>query len=260
MIFYFSGTGNTRHVAEMLSRRIGSDVRSFTADELRNPSDTELSSADKVIVWAFPTYSWGVPPVVRHIIEEGKLNFAPDAVHIAVTTCGDDVGNLPKMFRHDIESRGMKGGAVYSVAMPNTYVMMKGFDTDSDKIARAKIEASIGAVERIARAIQNGKISSADDMVVPGKFACVKTSVIYPWFCKFDMNPKGFSVDAEKCIECSKCGHACPMRNIEYDAAGHPLWGDKCAFCTACYHVCPVHAIDWKGKCRSKGQVRYFRN
>lgn len=257
MIYYFSGTGNTRHIADMLARRIGHDVRPFTVAELRNPADAVLATYDKVIIWAFPTYSWGIPPVVRRIMREATIKVNPETMHIAVTTCGDDTGNLARMFRREISNRGLCAGAAFSVAMPNTYVMMKGFDTDPEKVARQKIESSLHAVDFIARAIDSGRISDKDDKIVRGKFACIKTTVIYPWFVRFDMNPRGFNVDTSKCISCGKCGKACPMENITYDA-GLPVWGNACAFCTACYHVCPTHAVGWKNTTKNKGQVRYF--
>lgn len=258
MIYCFSGTGNTRHVAEALAIRLRTEVHFFSPDELRNPEQATLSSSEEIVVWAFPTYSWGIPPVVRELIRRAKLQFNSKAVHIAVTTCGDDVGNLAKMFRREIRSRGLVAGAVYSVQMPNTYVMMKGFDTDLENVEKQKITASLQRVETIAEAIKHGYTGQKDDMVVRGRFAWFKTAVIYPYFVRFDMSPRGFNVDASTCISCGKCERVCPMANIAYDDEKHPVWGDKCAFCTACYHVCPIHTIGWKKTTRNKGQYRHF--
>lgn len=260
MIYCFSGTGNTRHIAEGFGRRTGMEVYHFKADDLRNPSAAFFATSDRLIVWAFPTYSWGVPPVVRQIIRNAKCNFPSDAIHIALTTCGDDIGNMAKMFRRDIRKRGWRPGAVYSVIMPNTYVMMKGFDTDPENVARRKLEQSLNMTERIASAVNAGKTAPTDDIVVRGRFAAFKTNVIYPWFVRFDMSPKGFRVDAAKCIGCGKCARVCPMDNINYNAAKLPEWGNSCAFCTACYHVCPVHAVGWKKTTSGKGQVKYFND
>lgn len=260
MIYCFSGTGNTLHVAKMLAPRIGHELTVFDADDLRNPSEAKLQCDDRLIVWAFPTYSWGVPPVVRNLIREASLQFPEGSLHIAVTTCGDDIGNLAKMFRRAISDRGYNAGAVFSVAMPNTYVMMKGFETDPETLARQKIEASQKRVDHISRAILDGHTSPSDDITVKGGFAAFKTGVIYPWFVRFDMSPRGFNVDKTLCLRCGRCGKVCPMRNIDFDTEHHPVWGDKCAFCTACYHVCPVHAINWKRTTLKKGQVRYFSN
>lgn len=256
MIYCFSGTGNTRRVARLLADRLHTDVHEFSADELREPSQAVLTSDDQIIIWAFPTYSWGVPPVVRAIMREASLDFPADAIHLCLTTCGDDIGNLARMFRGDALSRGLRGGAVFSVQMPNTYVMMKGFDVDAPEVAEHKINAASPRVDAIAEAILSGCTSPACDMVVKGGMAWAKTAVVYPWFVRYRMNPGGFKADTSACISCGKCARVCPMINIEYDSAGHPSWGDKCALCTACYHACPVHAIGWRDTTRKKGQVK----
>lgn len=254
MIYCFSGTGNTRRIALELSRSLHTDLHEFSAQELRNPGEVKQESKDEIIIWAFPTYSWGVPPVVRRIIKEGMLDFKADAFHLAVTTCGDDVGNLATMFRKDIEARGLTAGAVFSVQMPNTYVMMKGFDVDSPSLAEKKIAASADRVKFIAENINAGRVGKESSDVVKGAFPLIKTSVIYPWFVRHSMNPKYFHVDDGKCVSCGRCAKACPMDNISYDESGRPVWGKECAFCTACYHVCPAHAVQWRKATLGKGR------
>ena len=76
MIYCFSGTGNTRAVATRLAQFTGDEVRGFTPQELHSPSDALLTTAgdrDKRIIWAFPTYSWGIPPEEMPIHRLGSL-------------------------------------------------------------------------------------------------------------------------------------------------------------------------------------------
>lgn len=258
MIYVFSGTGNTLHIAEELAKALTTHVHVFTPWELRNPASAKLITYDKLIVWMFPTYSWGVPPVVRAIIRAAEFTFDPHATHIAVTSCGDDVGQLAKMWRSDMRARDLNTGAVFSVEMPNTYVMMKGFDTDSTEAADKKLRDSHSRINFIAEQIINGHTEPKDDNVTVGKYAWLKTNVIYPWFTRFKMSPKGFEVRTEACIGCGKCEQVCPMTNIYLDNFHNPVWGDKCAFCTACYHVCPKHAIEWHNATNKKRQQNTF--
>lgn len=259
MIYCFSGTGNTKHVAQMLAKQIDSKIHFFSAQELRDPQTCVLESEDDLIIWAFPTYSWGVPPVIRNLIKLSNIDFKADAQHVAVTTCGDDIGNLASMFRKDLNSRGLRAGAVFSVQMPNTYVMMAGFDTDSPEIAQKKIHDARLRVELISKSINNKETTAKDDRVTKGKFAWFKTNIIYPWFVKFDMSPNGFNVNRNQCIGCKKCAVVCPMDNITFDMQTKPVWGNKCAFCTACYHICPRHAINWKKTTINKSQACYYK-
>ena len=254
MIHFFSGTGNTRYVAALLSQNLGMSLHEFTSEELRNPLTCTVKDDDSLVIWAFPTYSWGVPPVILRIIEDARFEFRKESVHVCVTTCGDDTGNLDKMFRKKIQQRGFNPGGVFSVQMPNTYVMMAGFDVDSPELVKSKLEACIPRVEEISRQLKKDPRTHDKGLLVRGSFPGVKTSVIYPWFVRHDMNPRYFNVNAENCISCGKCVGVCPMENIRLNESKHPEWGENCAFCTACYHVCPQHAVGWKKTTLRKGQ------
>lgn len=251
MIYVFSGTGNTIMAAKCLAKTLGDDIHRFSADELQHPETVRIQAADGRVIWMFPTYSWGVPPVVRRIVE--KATPGDNAVHYAVTTCGDDVGNLARQWRKDIAKRGWTAGAVFSVEMPNTYVMMKGFDVDNDELTRRKLDNMEYRIAFIAREIAAGP--TIDD-VVRGRFAGFKTSVIYPWFTRYRMNPNGFRA-TEACVGCGRCASACPMYNIVIEDS-RPHWGDDCAFCSACYHACPHHAVEWRKTTTNKGQKTIF--
>lgn len=251
MIYVFSGTGNTLTVAQHLATELNTPLHHLTADELRHPDNTTLTTDDTLIVWAFPTYAWGVPPVVRRLLRQATLQFAPDARHIAVTTCGDDTGRLAAQWRKDMHHRGLNAGPAYSVTMPNTYVMMKGFDTDTPDIAAAKTAAMPARVHDIAQAITAG---NDHDDTTRGNLAALKTAIAYPWFTRYRMSPADYRVRTEACIGCGACAAACPMDNITLDAERHPVWTDDCAFCTACYHACPRHAVEWRNTTLTKHQ------
>ncbi|MCM1067652.1 MAG: EFR1 family ferrodoxin [Muribaculaceae bacterium] len=252
MILYFSGTGNTRHVAQLLSTRlVDSNLCRISADMLRDPAAAliDAPAGDKRVIWAFPTYSWGVPPVVLELIRLCRFGSAAKAAtHFMLTTCGDDMGRADRQWRKAIAARGLTAGGAYAVQMPNTYVCMKGFDVDSPDLAAAKISRAAEAVDTIARSIESG----GPDILIPGKFAGIKTAVVYPWFCRFEMSPKPFSVH-EGCISCGRCAAGCPMQNITM-LSGRPAWGDKCALCLRCYHVCPRHAVAYGKTTEGKGQ------
>lgn len=248
MIFCFSGTGNSRAVAGWLADALGEDVTPI--DRRFLDSCSQLPDADRV-VWVFPVYSWGVPPVVLEAVKQsascGKRTYA-------VCTCGDDVGLMPLMLRSAMAGRGVVLSGVWSVIMPNNYVTMKGFDVDPAEVANAKLEAAPARVKEIANRIAAGVTGVTD--VVKGRFAWFKTRVVYPWFVRHAMLPEHFHV-IDACVGCGKCAAVCPMENISMENA-HPRWSDRCAFCLACYHVCPCHAVAYGNATSSKGQYRRF--
>lgn len=241
MIVCFSGTGNSRWVAERLAERLDDQVVMID----RRVYDRDSLEVSGRVVWVFPIYSWGVPPVVRKVISGVR----GEAEHWMVATCGDDAGLADRMWRRDLERVGGTTRGVWTVQMPNTYVTMKGFDVDPVDVAEAKVAAAGPRVEEIAGKMLNGEVVTD---VVRGSFAWIKTRIIYPWFVRHAMSPRGFG-SSDACTGCGKCARSCPLSNIVLKER-RPSWGTVCAFCLECYHVCPTHAVTYGSSTRSKGQ------
>lgn len=258
MIVYFSGTGNSVFVARQLASLMRE--RKVVALHGSSLSQTKMSvdSAENII-WVFPVYSWGVPPVVGKFVANLVLDGDLTAIiHHAVITCGDDIGRADRQWRKMLEKKGWTSGCVATVQMPNIYVLMKGFDIDSEKIEKHKIETATTRVEEVARLIKSG-VRATD--VLRGKFGWFKTSVIYPWFVRYAMSPKPFHATTN-CISCGKCASGCPLQNIKMAASEgtRPIWSDNCALCLRCYHFCPVDAVQYGKATRNKGHYRLFSN
>lgn len=292
MILWFSGTGNSRYVAERLAAETGERVVEMRRLSVSSP--IRVDGSDRRVVWVCPVYSWGIPPYVRSVISRVgfELSSADDGkgyddndgggkdlslVHHLVLTCGDDCGLAPEMWRKDIGRRGWQSGVVCSVVMPNNYVSMTGFDVDPKDVERKKLADAPGRVAEIARRLadyvadrlrhgggDDGNNDGNND-VVRGRFPWVKTKVVYPWFVRHAMSPKPFHT-TDDCISCGKCAAVCPTGNIvmtladESDSSGRrrkrPVWADDCAGCLGCYHICPRHAVRYGSATDEKGQ--YF--
>lgn len=228
------------------------------AEMLRNPGQSELKvlDTDRHVVWAFPTYGWGLPPVVEKFIRNFQCDPTFAALpHFMLTTCGDDIGHTDRQWRRLMEQRGFKAEQAFSVQMPNTFVFMPGFDVDSPELTREKLNAAPAAIGKIADMI-SGNIP-ARDLITPGILPGLKSGLFKSFFWKVYMKPRGFR-HTHACVGCGECARSCPMKNItmERNSDGHrePSWGDDCAFCLRCYHTCPAHAIDYLHTTRSKGR------
>lgn len=242
MIICFSGTGNSLEVARQLGSRLGEEVIMLSA------APRALSGR---VIWVFPIYSWGVPPVILAAIR--KLELTGGSVHHMVATCGDDCGYADRMFRKAIAARGAETGVTATVIMPNNYVTLPGFNVDTPEVASAKLGAMPERVEEVAAMIESGHAATS---VTRGSFPLFKTRVIYPWFVRHAMSPKPFA-STSACTGCSLCARTCPMGNIEMEPSSdhkRPAWHDRCAFCLRCYHICPHHAVAYGKATGGKGQ------
>ncbi len=257
MILYFSGTGNSRYAAEYIAKRLGeTDVRELDPSTLRDPSSAVISGGegDQRVIWVFPTYSWGIPPVVAEVMKHATFNsVCRAATHFMLTTCGDDMAYTDRQWRKIMHARKVSTGGAYAVQMPNTYVCMKGFDIDPVELAAKKIEEAAPRLDAIAASIEN----NGPDLPVRLPWSWAKSKIVYPWFVRFAMSPRPFKSN-EGCTGCGACSRLCPMDNISMHE-GKPKWGDKCALCLRCYHSCPRHAIAYGKASDGKGQYLFPR-
>ena len=246
MLFYFSGTGNSRWVAQELGRRLCDEVRSL-ADY---PQDGQEIEAGETLGIVFPVYAWGIPSVVSQWLDAVRFSSKPAYVYF-VCTCGDDTGKTAELVERALSAKGLVCYAGFSVQMPNTYVCLPGFDVDSADIANQKLHDAEARVQQIARQVAERK--SVFDCH-EGSIPWIKSYVFRPFFNRFLMSPRLFHA-TDACISCGKCVEACPLHNVRLEE-GRPAWGTHCTMCLSCYHHCPKHAVAYGSRTKGKGQYK----
>lgn len=244
MIFFFSGTGNSRYVAQLLAKGLGDETR-----EMNFFKSGDVTPGNERIIWVFPVHSWGIPHFVVDFVRSVRVLSAVD--HYMVCTCGDDAGLIEEQWRCLMAERGWRTRSAFSVIMPNTYVLLPGFNVDSPKVVQKKLAAVPSRVDDIVRRIQLGWDGSE---VKKGVMPTVKSKVFYPFFEKFMQSSRPFRYNKARCFGCGRCAAHCPVGNILLDVNRRPVWGRNCTMCLSCYHVCPVHAVNYGSRTKNKGQ------
>ena len=251
MIFYFSGTGNTRFVAEQIAAGIGEELV-FIPDAIRdNRFEFEIGS-DETVGFCFPTHGWQPPRIVREFIRRLKIN----ANYVwALTTCGDNMGETMTILNKELAAIGLKASTVFSVIMPESYVCLPFMYTDTEEKERAKIAEARKQLPHIIECIRARKTGVEE--LEKGGTPRLYSYVIGAYFNARMVNDKKFTVDADMCIKCGKCQKVCPVDNI---TGTPPVWNHngRCTSCLACYHYCPTHAINFGKITRKRGQY-YFK-
>ncbi len=242
MIVYFSGTGNSRHVASYLSHRLN--------DSLYMVADAPQSMSCDVVGVVTPVYSWGIPPIILEYIRRLTFTALPKYVWV-VLCCGDEVGLAHKMIQRAFLEKGISVNATMSIQMPNNYVLLPGFDVDSKAVEKSKLDNAPRRLSRISEIIESSV--EVEDVVV-GSMAWLKTTLVYPLFKRLGIFPGKWRVDMRKCVKCGKCAEVCPVGNVKLNQ--YPVWGANCTSCLACYHVCGRKAVSYAGATKNKGQ--YF--
>ncbi len=274
MILYFTGEGNSRYIAHLLEKKLEESVVSIN-DLIKNDKSSYKFAIDKDehVILVFPIYSWGVPAPITLFLN--KVEFVSSTANradstssdnlahpspsgcsiapqiIAVATCGNTAGDADKQLSKMLLGRGLSLAGFFTVQMPNTYILLPGFDVDSDDVAKKKIEDAPNRVDLIVNAICQGR----DDkrLYSRGSFPWFKTNVIYPPFIKGTAKTKFYAT--RSCDHCTLCEKLCPMNNIKM-VDGVPQWDENCIGCLSCIHHCPKRAIEYGRVTQNKG--RYF--
>jgi ferredoxin len=257
MIFYFSGCGNSRHVAETLAAGLN-DTLVFIPEAAReNRYDYTLTEGES-LGFVFPVYSWAPPKLVLEFVKRMTVKVGPSTgsgtlpYTYFACTCGDNCGHTEKVFRKVVEEKGWSLSACFSVQMPETYIGMAGFKLDTEEKAKQKIaEADATLTRNIPRLINKEYFSE----MVKGSFPWLKTYLVNPGFNQHATDDSKY-LSTEACIHCGKCVNVCPLKNITLED-GRPKWHGNCTMCMACYHNCPVNAIQYGKATVGKGQYYY---
>ena len=153
MIFYFTGTGNSRWVAEALGTAFDEPLVSI-ADALNEGKNAYPLGEREKVFFVFPVHSWGPAVLVPRFISRLILSGYKGQEVYFVCTCGDDCGYTDRIMRSILARRGIAVTGGFSVQMPNNYVLMPGFDVDSKMVETEKLEKAPERVGEIVEAIR----------------------------------------------------------------------------------------------------------
>ena len=246
MIFYFSGTGNSRYVAKHLA--------TLTNDTFISITDKNLSATqDARIGLIFPVHAWSAPRLMEDFLvhQLPHLIQHPAAYIYMVCTCGDDIGKTHKIVAQLLKKSGYTLSSAFSLIMPDSYIGLPGFDVNSDEVELRKVQASLKLLPSIAENILNNAIV---ERVKPGPFPWSKSYILRPLFYRYFAGVRLFHT-TDKCTGCGRCKKICPLGNISIENK-RPTWGTQCANCLACYHICPHRAIEYGKYSKGKGQYK----
>jgi ferredoxin len=245
MILYFSGTGNSRHAAQIIRSVTGDELVSMN-DLIKNGNAKPLTS-EKPFVFVCPTYAWRIPRIVEKFIREHVFTGSKKAYFIL--TCGDIVGNAAGHIKGFCAEKGLALSGFAAVVMPENYVAM--FPVPGKAQAREGIRKAIPEIQALAREIKEGRIIKGKKS---GFVGVLQSGMVNSIFYSMFVTAKGFhSTDA--CTHCGQCVGLCPLNNVTL-AEGKPQWGRVCTHCMACIGGCPEGAIEYKRK--TQGKPRYY--
>lgn len=273
MIFYFSGTGNSRWAAQELEQKTGEPIVSI-AEALQTNCHFTLNRGES-IGFVFPVHGWRVPKIVVEFMQSLSLSEADKHAteeHYAfcLLTTGDSTGRTMERFVKllgKIKSKNpIKLHAVASVLMPESYVGLPGMDIDTAEKEQEKIATAKKRIAHFASIINNkerkvGKHPIGWESIHRGTCPDILSGPIGAFFTHWLITDKPFRVERAKCVKCGICANVCPVNDIAGGLGNEPQWlnNGKCLTCFSCYHHCPHHAIEYGNRTKNKGQYFFGR-
>jgi len=244
MILFFSGTGNSKYVADYFAKALQDDA--VDAGKAMKMNTENVFFADKPYIFVCPIYSWRMPAVFEAFLRGATFSGTKKAYF--VMTCGGDMGAAGKYAAKLCREIGLEYCGSLEVVMPDNYILM--FSAPKPKEAREIVERAVPTIQKGIQCIQQGENFPEKKC---GFFDEVKSGIVNTGFNKYFVNAKGFYA-TEKCVGCGYCVAACPLNNISL-SDGKPVWSEHCTQCMACICGCPKEAIEYGRK--TEGKVRY---
>lgn len=220
-IHYFSGTGNTRLLAERLSDRLECKVIPLGL----------LESQDVILM--YPIYAMGTP---KHVIEWIKqLPSGSGEVYI-IKTAGDFLKINSQASFKIINLLKAKG---YRIIYDRVIVMPSNIFMKFPKEVSAKLyEVAKHKIDLVYDDIINHKERLEKSRPITRLIASAAS------YMESHYGGPAFARSLKTTQACTKCGiwvDNCPVLNI--GLKDRIEFGHKCVFCMKCVYNCPEHAI-----------------
>lgn len=242
-VIFFSGTGNSRYVAEKIAA--GLDCALVDLGKKIKNSDYSPLKTGKNVVAVVPIYFFRLPDIVRDYLQKIRLCDAENIWY--VMTYGGQFGNCDKYNRNLSEAMSLNHMGTCGVEMPCNHITM--MDTPDAEQIQLKLKDADDAARSLIDLLMAGKAFKA----CSPSFADKAKSIVSPLISSVMIKDKSF-FSSDKCTGCGTCEKLCPLNNISL-IDGKPRWGGRCTHCLACINLCPAQAIEY-GK-KTAGRRRY---
>lgn len=243
-IYYFSGTGNSLHVAKELQKRI-SGASLIPIASLLNKDFVKTKG--KTVGFVFPIYRMNLPIPVKKVTE--KLDLKSTDYIFAIATRANTQHIAFIEIDRLLKKRGKKLNSYFTLTMACSDPKFKDWKpATKEEIAKMEFEVQ-HRLDFIQKIIINQENSREKDSAFNPINPVLKQLVRLGLFlAEHNIGKDNFYTDL-KCVGCGTCEKVCISGKIKM-LYNKPVWQKKvnCYMCYACLNYCPIHAVQIKSK------------
>ena len=239
-LYYFTGTGNSLHVARTLAERLG-NTELVPLIRLRQQAETVVETERVGLV--FPLYFAGVPEIVENFVK--TLNFEQAHYIFAVVTRGGGPSYAFSRLEQLLHAKSRRLNLGRYIQLPSNYILASyyKYTCPQGEKRQALFEKADADLNRFAQEIAEQRNEHQENNPVMNSIA----RLMRLWFSfrlgDIRLQDKSFVLD-ETCNSCGICQKVCPVQNIVLNE-GKPQWQHQCQQCMACIQFCPKEAIQY---------------
>ncbi len=244
MIVYFSATGNSKYIAEVIANRTNDKAISILDI---NGKITLNDNEDLGIIT--PTYCWRLPTIVEEFLKGLEVENVKDNYICYIATFGETSGQTDYYVKQYLRKKKIKLSASFGIKTVDNWVVDFNLN-DKNQVEKILNEEAF-QINAVIDKIINKECEFINKYKKP-LFLCWGAKMYYNSARK----TKRFKVD-NNCVGCGICEKNCPIKAIKM-VEQKPSWAvNKCTLCFGCLHNCPKNAIEYNGITKKNGQYHH---
>lgn len=232
VIYVFSGTGNTKRIADLFAMELSKRNCAVTVHDIgKDIIMPESIDADTLII-AYPVHAFNCPLPVLDFLK--KLPHAKVNTYLLQTSGEALKFNNAAAIRpiNILKKKDYTVKGCFHFIMPYN-IIFRHSDPMAARMWRAATIKTPAYVQKI--------IKGEEEIINVDSLSRAISGILSIEHPGARIIGKGYKAD-DSCIGCGKCAKDCPQENIKMENS-KPVFGSECSICMRCVMNCPANAI-----------------
>lgn len=252
VLYYFSGTGNTKWAADKLKDALGRYKMELDLKNIEEERKADIRGYSFLVIGT-PVYMEIEPKIVEDFINTIPETDIPIRCIVYSTQTGKSCSAVKRISK-ELEKRGYRIVIEAMLSMPNNYFFYFGKEPSESTVENLLRNAE-KKLEKLAFSFSGNKTEKVKIFPIRQEIGVVAGMAFRKTLPKLSRN----ITTTGECKKCGLCLRNCPKSNITFEN-GHAIIHSNCIQCMRCIYICPENAVLYKGKKIKQTQKKMLEN